>query len=398
MSNNFAKAAVGALALNGGGGGGGDPAVSSSSANTQVPECPAAKLPKYHDPDNCLLRPSTPHDESSERALIYASLRQSATGATLVPNQQTVVCPLHVQPLEITGGVKGFDTTWVVENSASVPIVLSWVVDGQEWSPFHPDLRPQDDPEAILQPGDWTAVPTFESFVYHAREVTPEGPGMVLLQHRAGLIPLGNPNDVCDATLPDVEPIRPHANTAERAPGFRRTSTHSNRKCNTLDIGFRNQVGCPLHVYWANNLGGGVDGSDVPQIPTQGFTCSEKFKFHLGTKPATQDYMHDWESSTKFEGSFIGHTFVARLASDPNVVVDSYTLLPTQVVDCPDRKQTVAAAATRERQAVEVAEVQAQGDIAQLQDPEANAAAMAAVAAAGATTVVIPGVASMSSI
>jgi len=60
---------------------------------------------------------------------------------------------------------------------------------------------------------------------------------------------------------------------------------------------------------------------------------------HLGTKPATQDFMFDWESSTKFEGSFIGHTFVARLASDPTRVVDSYTLEPTRIVDCPTLKQ-----------------------------------------------------------
>ncbi|VEU41850.1 unnamed protein product [Pseudo-nitzschia multistriata] len=49
--------------------------------------------------------------------------------------------------------------------------------------------------------------------------------------------------------------------------------------------------------------------------------------------------MFDWASKTKYEGSIIGHTFVARLASDPSVVVDTYTLEPTQIIDCPTTKK-----------------------------------------------------------
>lgn len=247
----------------------------------------------------------------------------------MVPNQQTVICPREVQNLESPSAKMGFDTVWIVENTASTPIAIGWVTDGQEWSPWHPDVKPQDDPDSILQPGEWKAVPTFESFVYHAREITEEGPGNILLQHRAGLVPLGNPNAYsCDASLPDVEPVMPE--TAERELEFARTPTHEQRKCNTIDLGFRNQVGCPLHVYWAGNL---------KEVPDQGFNCGEQFKFHVGTKPATQDFMYDWESTTKFEGTFIGHTFVARLASNPEIVIDSYTLQPTRVMDCPDLKQ-----------------------------------------------------------
>ena len=36
---------------------------------------------------------------------------------------------------------------------------------------------------------DWTSVPTFESFVYHVREIDGDGaPGNVVLQHRAGMV------------------------------------------------------------------------------------------------------------------------------------------------------------------------------------------------------------------
>ena len=51
--------------------------------------------------------------------------------------------------------------------------------------------------------------------------------------------------------------------------------------------------------------------------------------------------MWDWASKTKYEGALIGHTFVARKADDPSVVVDKYTLKPTRIIDCPKRKQKV---------------------------------------------------------
>ena len=171
------------------------------------------------------------------------------------------------------------------------------------------------------------------------------------MQHRAGLIPIGNPNQYeCDANLPDVEPVNP--STAERKPEFGRTPhPKASRPCNTVDISFRNQVGCPLHVYWANRL---------DEVPTEGFSCGEKFKFHLGTKPAPQDFMLDWDSATKFEGSYVGHTFVARLASDPSVVIDSYTVEPTKIIDCPNlRKQQIASSVDEEAEV----EVRADGTV-----------------------------------
>eukprot|EP00538_Stauroneis_constricta_P009015 CAMPEP_0119548440 /NCGR_PEP_ID=MMETSP1352-20130426/2375_1 /TAXON_ID=265584 /ORGANISM="Stauroneis constricta, Strain CCMP1120" /LENGTH=382 /DNA_ID=CAMNT_0007593723 /DNA_START=45 /DNA_END=1193 /DNA_ORIENTATION=- len=366
--SNLAKAAVGALALNGGA----DPQqqqndVAKKVETPTVDRCPVKPRTKFHQPDACLAKPMPVHDESHERYAIYQRMMNDATGATLVPNQKTVFCPREVQSLHNPSAMKGFDTTWIVENTASTPIVLAWVVDGKEWSPFHPDKAPMEDPEAILQPGDWSAVPAFESFVYQAREITEDGPGRVLVQHRAGLIPLGNPNDVhCDASLPDVEPLNPK--TGNRKKEWKRTPVAQQRKCNIMDIGFRNQLGCPLHVYWAGSL---------EDVPSEGWTCGEQFKFHLGTKPATQNFMHDWESSTKFEASFISHTYVARLASDPTKVVDSYTLRPTQVPDCPDLKeQSIGISEKQEEVTIEAA-----GDIRHDHgEQDASIAAAAAMA------------------
>merc|ERR1711865_817821 len=117
-----------------------------------------------------------------------------------------------------------------------------------------------------------------------------------------------------------------------------------------MDLGFRNEAGCPLSVYWANMLGredvnGGMMGAEATAtttlgLPDVGFTCAEQYKFHLGTLPATQDFMWDWNSSTKYEGSFIGHTFIARLANDPtHTVIDTYTVAPTRIIECPNKKQ-----------------------------------------------------------
>jgi hypothetical protein len=353
MASNLVKAAaVGALAAGNG---------------NIVPECPSPQLAEYHNPDMCLKKPSRPLAGHPDRAAVLASLQAGGQGATMVPNTQTVVCPMELQSLENPSANKGLDTTWIVENTSKNPVVVSWVVNGVEYSPFEPDKSAMEDPRAILKPGEWTSVPTWESFVYHVREIDEDGSaGKVVLQYRAGLVPIGNPHDYpCDASLPDVEPFDPV--TGVTAAPFQRTKTPPVRPCNTIDIGFRNQVGCPIHVYWANQL------SDIPE---QGFSCGEKFKFHLGTKPAPQDFFRDWNSMTKFEGSFIGHTFVARLASDPSVIIDTYTLQPTRIIDCPNLKQQVSVAAKDDKEAEAV--VEAQGTVTPLGEPDVSDATAAA--------------------
>lgn len=378
--SNIAKAAMGALAVNGGGENvdphqQSKPLVDTNGNTGVVPNCPVPPLTHFHDQDVCLTRPVRLNLGDVSRNSIYEGLKSSGMGATLVPNQQTVVCPLEVQSLESPTAVKGFDTTWIVENTGSKTVVVAWVVDGVEWSPYNPDIKAVDDPKARVQPGQWLNVPTFESFVYHGREIEDDGTvGQIVLQHRVGLIPIGNPSKLsCDLSKPDVEPVDPE--TAVVVQDFARKPTPATRPCNVVDVSFRNQAGCPLHVYWASGM------SDVPD---SGFSCGEKFRFHLGTKPAPQDFMQDWESSTKFEGSFIGHTFVARLASDPNVVVDSYTVKATKIIDCPHLKQKVQTS-SKEPPAAE-AVVEAQGLVTPLEDQVMGDAARAAMGDAGAAS------------
>jgi hypothetical protein len=108
------------------------------------------------------------------------------------------------------------------------------------------------------------------------------------------------------------------------------------RPCNIQDIGFRNLVGCPLNVYYSGryNMTGNPrkEGEECSFTPK---SCHEQFKFHLGKNPYSTDFHWAWDSQTKFEGTQVGHNFVFRLQAKDDIVVDSVTILPTFVQDCP---------------------------------------------------------------
>ena len=275
------------------------------------------------------------HDEQCDRAAYnqfkanlgrHAKQRayQRVGGIRTVPNEKTVMCP--------AGGVRvnmkdahtpniGHDMVWFVENRASSPVVVSFVdSNGVEVSARNPKISPAiADPNAILKPNAWMAVYAFEGHEFVVREVLKSGvAGNVLLQHRAGLIPVGVSAMHLACPEEDLEPMLEDEETL--SPVFQRTPTVIHRPCNTMDVGFRNAASCPLHGYY---------------VTGEGESCREEFKFHLGVEAQTADFIHDWQSQTKYEGTFIGHTFHFRLASNPTVLVDTITLQPTIVTDCP---------------------------------------------------------------
>lgn len=246
---------------------------------------------------------------------------QAKGGISTVPDQKTTKCPANGALVDMSQPGKsdtGFDTVFFVENSASTPIVVSFLYNGQEVSAKNPKISPAiRDPDAILAPGAWMAVYAFEGHQFVAREVLKSGvAGNVLLQHRAGLIGVGQGSTNLDCPSLDVEPVINEA----RVPEFQRTPPQVHRPCNTMDIGFRNTANCPLHVYYVSG---------------DGDSCREDFKFHLGVESVVDDFMWDWKSQTKFEGTFVGHSFHFRLASNPSVLVDTVTLAPVVVTDCP---------------------------------------------------------------
>ena len=62
--------------------------------------------------------------------------------------------------------------------------------------------------------------------------------------------------------------------------------------------------------------------------------------------------MFDWQSKTKYEGTYVGHNFVFRLAKDENIVVDSIALQPTKVIDCPGLKNQITVDSLSEAEAI----------------------------------------------
>ena len=95
----------------------------------------------------------------------------------------------------------------------------------------------------------------------------------------AGMIPLGRHWAKPAPTRIDPEPQNSRAleeNPPQTEAG--RIPTRG-RPCNIVDVGFRNEAGFPLSVYYAGTL---------KEIPESGFTCHEEYHFHMGLKAAPQ--------------------------------------------------------------------------------------------------------------
>jgi hypothetical protein len=308
-------------------------AASSASSSTNTcpyqPEVVFRSHNRFHGDHVCDRDGYNSFKDRLNRHERYQFLKTNGNHAR-IPNAKTVSCPAVVQDLAAPDQVAGLDTSWIVENTASSPVVLSFVKDGVERSAVNTNISPpEDDPRAVLKPGEWKAINTYDGHVFHAREILPDGTtGKVLLQHRVGMIPIGEKasrNLVC----PDVddEPtVLKDDGTKVTHPNFQRTKAPPKKVCNTIEVSFRNMAGCPLNGYYV-----------------QAGTCQETFKHHLGVQTSATDFMKDWGSSTKYESSYVGHTFVFRSAFS-DLVVDKVTIRPTQITDCPDLKQTVATA------------------------------------------------------
>mmetsp|Transcript_32832 Transcript_32832/g.68447 ORF Transcript_32832/g.68447 Transcript_32832/m.68447 type:complete len:422 (-) Transcript_32832:179-1444(-) len=337
--------------------------VSPSSTTTACAAALSASanedLEKYHGDHVCDRQEYNDFKESLNRHMTYETFKAVPGTMNQVPNQRTLVCPTQVQDLhhETSGNgehVQGFDVVWLVENTSSEPIVLSFVAkDGVEYSAMNSAIAPAHaDPQAILQPGQWKDIRTFEGHVFHARtfDVSTQSLGPVVLQHRAGLVPVGAQVQDLSCPLVDVKP-RPldkretgeedvyEEHMYEEVDEDGSAMPYEYRYCNTLDVGFRNMANCPLDAYF-------VGPSEEDES-----LCSESMKFHLGTNSVAQDFFYQWDSTTKFQSTWMGQTFQFR--SPDGQVVDTMTLEPTRITDCPDLKER---ALVNDATSVEVAE------------------------------------------
>lgn len=332
--------------------------VSTLSAAVEASQCKVGEFisqgGRYHSDDVCHKAEYNEWKESMGRHERYNSYNKLGSYAS-VPNEKTVMCPSKEQgeiSLQDPSYTTGMDAVWIVENTSDEPVVVAYVTeDGKEVSSRNPSIYPaQDDPDAILEPNAWMPIYSFEGHVFHLRTLTQDGTqGDLVMQHRIGLIPVGQhlaSQLVCGREDPEpvVEKIT-ETNEKEivREEAFAREAPQILRPCNTMDIGFRNMAGCPLNGYYIlaeeQVQNGAVANPDDPRLNDGLSSCTEIFRFHLGLEQThLNDFMWQWQSATKFEGSFIGHSFSFRLASDPSVLVDRITLQPTFVPKCPGLK------------------------------------------------------------
>lgn len=400
---------------------------SFAEEDVHLPACPIMTeetLPKYHVDSTCDRVAQNSPERRLQRQARYEMLRKA--GLSQVPNQLTVTCPQ--EPVDLTMGQVGQDTTWVVENKSSGKVVVAYINSGVEYSAMNPSITPpQADPKAILQPGEWKSIYVFEGHVFHVREILADGSaGNILLQHRSGLIgftnrfqkeldcddmediepmvevqsqelPTSAPDNaktaVPDKTSPtdestahqasmntiasntnildqalevplqemssgppdsakttaldetstmnepaihqtSISTIASNVNVPDQAtevrinPNYERAPVPYSEHCNIVYQGFRNLQRCPLNVYYVG----------IQEATSNGpMECAEEFKFHLGFEDAND--AKEWVDRHKFEGTFMGHTFVARLSSNLDVLVDTFTMQPTEIHDCPGLEQ-----------------------------------------------------------
>jgi hypothetical protein len=286
----------------------------------------------YHT--SCDLRAFNRYKGSLLKTLVQKKL--TATGIQSVPDEETVVCPVGEVSLVEEDMMRGQDTMWFAENAASSPIVLAWVRDGVEYSAVNRKITPpQADPEAILAPGAWKAVHAFEGDIFYARQLLGGVAGPLLLQHRAGLAPIDSKTRNRDKRTPLTPQETSRRNTVR--PNIAKHEFNWST-CNVVDIGFRNYVGEPLNAFWLD--------------PTPG-QCSEHHKFQLGTNSNPSNFAFDLDSNTKFEKTYMGHTFVFRSVATGELIA-KYTLAPTKIRDCPGRSASAKVLVSGEVQDINI--------------------------------------------
>mmetsp|Transcript_42105 Transcript_42105/g.63558 ORF Transcript_42105/g.63558 Transcript_42105/m.63558 type:complete len:451 (+) Transcript_42105:76-1428(+) len=349
----------------------GDATADFQKTLSDLPSCPLGDaLPVQHHDGVCnRAYVNSPEVRRLRKKPLHLHMVTGAEAVSRLPEEKTWICPDDdgAAEEESSGALHGHLATWIVKNESSGPVSLAWVDynrGGLEVSAKNGKISPPHiDPDAILRPGEWTSLNVFQGHVFHVRELREVGgsvfPGRILLRHRPGLIPVGDGlGDMhCPASaLADPDPNE----TKTPETNFLRTPENDNNLCNVLYRGFLNKAGCPLDIYFAGTQPADGGTSQQRMEKKANYTssystvepsiaCAEIFKMHLGINRTPNNYLDDWSSPIKFEGSYLNHRFVARMRHDPSIVVDEIVMELDTARDCPVRSSVKASAATMER-------------------------------------------------
>jgi len=164
-------------------------------------------------------------DRSLKRDRRQTILQQSGK-AQRITNQKTVYCPNNNDDYDIARiyfedydgqppAVPGIPTKWIAKNDSKDPVVILFVVRDKagnvatEVSSANKNFfPPHHDNNAILKPGQWRSLDTYEGHFFHLRKVLPNGNlGPIVMQHRVGsIVPMANDeNIVVDSVV--IDPI-----------------------------------------------------------------------------------------------------------------------------------------------------------------------------------------------
>ncbi|CAB9514450.1 expressed unknown protein [Seminavis robusta] len=258
--------------------------------------------------------------------------------------QKTVICP-GTSPQNLYEGHIQFGgrTRFVVKNVASDPVVVAFVdrSNGMEYSAANGDITPaRMDPNSFLAPGMTKVFAVNEGHVFHVRDAKTNE---LLAQHRAGLIPIENKfqQEIGHCPIKDGKKQTfddGSYRVMRKFPQWRPALVEKYSEEIYVDAGFKNTVKsstgqtCPVNFYFvAKNA-----GKSKRRKPNYW----ERLTMHLGGNNKAKGTDGElWDASTKYERTYVGHEFVARLAHDDSVVVDHLSIGPVKIQDCGKKKQ-----------------------------------------------------------
>ena len=257
---------------------------------------------------------------------------------SLTQKQKTVICPGGAQNLHEGHVQYGMPTRFIIKNTASDPVIIAFVEQetGKEVSAANSKISPaQLDPEAVLAPGVTKVFAVHEGHVFHVRDSLT---GELLLQHRAGLVPIENRyNHEIDCSSQGEIDVHDRVSyrVLRKFPQWKPVKIEEYRQSVDIPVGFHNTIvskdgkQCPVNIYFVKKQ---------DQKPHRKPNYVEKFATHLGANHVATAEDDALNAATKYQQTYIGHEFTARLAHDDNVVVDYITMAPIQVQDCSNKK------------------------------------------------------------
>jgi hypothetical protein len=256
--------------------------------------------------------------------------------------QRTVICPGPAQQNLYEGHVRiGHRTRLVIKNTASESVVIAFVErNGIEYSAANEGIRPAaSDPDAALAPGMAKVFAVNEGHVFHVRNLKT---GELMAQHRVGLMPVENRYnhniDACPGVHEEEEPVDDgNFRVMRKFLHWKPALIQQYGEEVIVDVGIKNTIKsrdgktCPVNLYFITKEERG--GRRKPNYV-------ERFIFQLGDNTRASSFDGElWDASTKYERTYLGHEFIARLAHDESIVVDHMVVGPFKVQDCGRRKQ-----------------------------------------------------------